>query len=101
MLVLRLTRFSRHLRRKCSLDSREPHRLVVVSEYWWQYFSALGFTNLELISDAFALNDYEISRYATDDFKARYGLTEKPIIYLGQQRSAQGSSTYPCRVAWH
>lgn len=69
---------------------QRAHRLVVVSEYWWQYFSALGFTNLELIYNAFALNDYEISRYATDDFKARYGLTEKPIIYLGNSGPLKG-----------
>jgi glycosyltransferase involved in cell wall biosynthesis len=69
---------------------RKAHRIVVVSEYWKQYFSALGFENLELIYNGFALNEYKMSRYATDDFKERYGLTGKPIIYLGNNGPLKG-----------
>ena len=69
---------------------KKVHRIVVVSEYWRRYFSALGFENLELIYNGFALNEYQIPRHATDDFKARYGLAKKPIIYLGNNGLLKG-----------
>jgi glycosyltransferase involved in cell wall biosynthesis len=69
---------------------RKAHRVVVVSEYWRDYFRTLGFENLELIYNGFALTEYDISRHAIEDFKARYGLTGKPIIYLGNNGPLKG-----------
>lgn len=69
---------------------RKAHRIVVVSEYWREYFSSLGFENIELIYNGFALNEYDIPRSSTEDFRARYGLADKPIIYLGNNGPLKG-----------
>ncbi|MEI9814902.1 MAG: hypothetical protein WDO18_20670 [Acidobacteriota bacterium] len=69
---------------------RSAHRVIVVSKFWEEYFKGLGFTNLELIYNGFTVEEYRISEAAAADFKVRHGLTDKPIIYLGNNGPLKG-----------
>jgi len=64
--------------------------VVVVSEYWRQYLVSRGLKNVHTVYNAFKLDDFTISPAEVDDFKERYNLTEKPIIYLGNYGPGKG-----------
>jgi glycosyltransferase involved in cell wall biosynthesis len=64
--------------------------VVVVSEYWRQYLVSRGLTNVFTIYNAFKLDEFAISPAEIDDFKQRYNLTGKPIVYLGNFGPAKG-----------
>ncbi|MFA6446369.1 MAG: glycosyltransferase [Candidatus Paceibacterota bacterium] len=66
--------------------------LVVVSEYWQEYFKKIGFTKTTII-----YNPFEIEKYALhnlDDlekFKYQYKLNKKPIVYIGNAQAIKGA----------
>ena len=64
--------------------------IVTVCEYWRQHFLARGFKNVYKIYNSFNLKEYDISEEAVEDFKKKYNLTEKPIIYLGNCQKDKG-----------
>ena len=64
--------------------------LVTVSKYWKDHFEKLGFKNVYLIYNAFKLDDLNFSSEEIEEFKKRYNLAGKPIIYLGNCQRAKG-----------
>lgn len=65
-------------------------KIVVVSQYWKKYFEKLGFVSTEVIYNPFNPKDFEFSDHDIYEFKKRYHLLEKPIIYLGNCQKAKG-----------
>ncbi|MDE4907278.1 hypothetical protein L0665_01385 [Methanogenium marinum] len=64
--------------------------IVVVSQYWKQYFERLGFKSIKVIYNPFILEEFKFSDNSIDAFKEKYHLSEKPIIYLGNCQKAKG-----------
>jgi glycosyltransferase involved in cell wall biosynthesis len=65
-------------------------KIVVVSQYWKEYFEALGFDKLEVIYNPFIFEDFKFSNDEVIEFKEKYRLNRKPIIYLGNCQKAKG-----------
>lgn len=64
--------------------------IVVLSEYWKNYFLKRGYKNIYKIYCASDVNDFNISEQEVIDFKKKYKLEDKPIIYLGNCQKAKG-----------
>ena len=65
-------------------------KIVVVSKYWQEFFEKKGYKNVYLIYNAFDLTKFNISDEEVEEFKKRYNLEKKPIIYLGNCQKAKG-----------
>jgi len=64
--------------------------IVTVSKFWESYFKEKGYKNVFLIYNAFNINDFNFSSEEIEEFKKKYNLTGKPIIYLGNCQKAKG-----------
>ena len=64
--------------------------IITVSKYWKDFFEKLGFRNVYLIYNAFNLNDFNFTYKEIEEFKKKYNLTGKPIIYSGNCQKAKG-----------
>ena len=64
--------------------------IVVISEYWKNYFLERGYRNVYKIYCRFDLNDFNISGEEVADFKKKNNLDGKPIIYLGNCQRSKG-----------
>lgn len=69
---------------------KKADAIVTISDYWKDYFLERGYTNVYKIYCAFDLNDFDISDEEVLDFKQKYNLLDKPIIYLGNCQKAKG-----------
>ncbi len=69
---------------------KKADAIVTISEYWENYFLKKGFSNVYKIYCGFNLADFEISREEIREFKKRFGLEKKPIIYIGNCQKAKG-----------
>jgi len=70
--------------------ARKLDAIVVVSKYWKAYFEKRGFSNVYLIYNGFDLSQCNIKEEEVIAFKEKYGLTRKPIVYLGNCQKAKG-----------
>lgn len=64
--------------------------IVTVSKYWRDYFIERNYKNVYLIYNTFNLNEFNFSSKEIEEFKKRYNLTKKPIVYLGNCQKAKG-----------
>jgi peptidoglycan/xylan/chitin deacetylase (PgdA/CDA1 family)/glycosyltransferase involved in cell wall biosynthesis len=64
--------------------------IVVVSEYWKRYLLRQGFTNVHKIYNAFNLEEFDIADHEIENFRRRYNLLGKFIIYLGNHSPRKG-----------
>lgn len=64
--------------------------IVTISEYWKNHFLEKGYPNVYKIYCGFDLNKFNISERETLDFKKKYKLEGKPIVYLGNCQKPKG-----------
>ncbi|MEK7509963.1 MAG: glycosyltransferase family 4 protein [Patescibacteria group bacterium] len=64
--------------------------IVVVSQFWKEYFGNKGYSNIHVIYNGFDSASFEIPAQEVQEFKERYGLQGKPIIYLGNCQRPKG-----------
>ena len=69
---------------------KKMDQIVVISEYWKNHFLEKGYPNIEKIYCGFDLNNFNITEEEILSFKEKYGLKDKPIIYLGNCQKAKG-----------
>ncbi len=72
------------------INLKKADAIVTVSEYWQQYFLKKGYRNVYKIYNGFMVGDFNILEEDVLDFKKRYNLLAKPIIYLGNCQRAKG-----------
>ena len=85
------TRVMQHIAYRMLLwQKKRVDRLVVVSRYWYDFFRAKGFQNVTIIHNPFEIEAFEATAEAVADFKRRYGLDGKPIVYLGNAQRKKG-----------
>jgi len=64
--------------------------IIVISEYWRNYFLKRGYKNIYKIYNGFNLVNFDISEQEVLEFRERHNLLGKPIIYLGNCQKAKG-----------
>jgi len=69
---------------------RKTEAIVVVSEYWKNHFLKKGYSNVYKIYNSFNLFEFNVGEKEVVEFKKRYNLEEKPIIYIGNCQRAKG-----------
>ena len=69
---------------------RKMDAIVVISEYWKNYFLKKGYKNVYKIYCGFDLKNFNITEQEVLDFKKKYSLEKKPIIYLGNCQKPKG-----------
>lgn len=63
--------------------------LVVVSKYWKKHFESYV-DNIKIIYNCFNMNDFQFTAEEIAEFKQKYNLLDKPIIYLGNCQKSKG-----------
>lgn len=64
--------------------------IFVISEYWKNYFLEKGFKNVQKIYCGFDMEEFLIEDRAVEEFKKKFGLEGKPIVYIGNCQKAKG-----------
>ncbi|GAI24374.1 unnamed protein product, partial [marine sediment metagenome] len=64
--------------------------IVTISEYWKNYFLDRGYSNVYKIYYGFDLTDFEFDSEEILEFKKKFRLEGKPIIYIGNCQKAKG-----------
>lgn len=68
-------------------------KIIVIAQYWKDYLQDLGFNDIEVIYCS-----YDVERYkqyiSKEDFLEKYGLPDKPIIYLGKNSKPKTWKAY-------
>jgi glycosyltransferase involved in cell wall biosynthesis len=70
---------------------RKADCVVVVADYWNLYLRERGMENVHTIRNAFRPDEFAVPSEEIRQFKERYGLVGKPIIYLGAYGKAKGN----------
>lgn len=65
-------------------------KLVVISQFWKDYFEKLGNTTIEIIYNPFNFEEFVFNYNDITEFKQKKNLSKKPIIYLGNCQKAKG-----------
>lgn len=69
---------------------KKADAILTVSQYWKNHFLKLGHSKVFTIYNAFDFEEFNISDEEVSDFKKRYNLGEKPILYIGNCQKAKG-----------
>lgn len=64
--------------------------VVTVASYWKNKLNSKGFQNVQLIYNSFNPDLYIFNQDEILDFKNKFGLKDKPIIYLGNCQRQKG-----------
>jgi len=64
--------------------------IVTVSDYWRNHFLEKGYPHVHVIHNAFDVDDFTFTSEEIWDFKRRFSIADKPIIYLGNCQRAKG-----------
>ena len=64
--------------------------IVTISDYWKNHFLDKDYSNVHKIYCGFQTADFEISEEEVLEFKKKYNLEGKPIIYIGNCQKAKG-----------
>ncbi|MFC2058407.1 glycosyltransferase family 4 protein [Chloroflexota bacterium] len=64
--------------------------IVTVSQYWKEYFLKKGYSNVRIIYNPFDAEKFYFAAEEVDQFKERYQLLGKPIVYIGNCQKWKG-----------
>lgn len=68
----------------------EMNLVVVVSEYWREQMQKMGCKNVQIIYNSFNLSEYNSTENEIALFRKKYGLSERPIVYIGNAHRQKG-----------
>lgn len=69
---------------------QRAERVVAVSQFWKRYLENRGISGVELIYNPFPVEEFSFSADDVEQFKRRFGLLDKPLIYLGNRGMGKG-----------
>ncbi|MFH1462569.1 MAG: glycosyltransferase family 4 protein [bacterium] len=69
---------------------RRMDAVITVSEYWKNHFLNKGYKNVFVVYNSFDVENFNVSEKETEEFREKYSLTEKPIVYIGNCQKAKG-----------
>jgi len=64
--------------------------IVTICKFYYNRFVRIGYPNVKLIYPAYNVNDFKFTEKEIEDFKKRYGIDKKPIIYIGNCQRIKG-----------
>jgi glycosyltransferase involved in cell wall biosynthesis len=64
--------------------------IVVVSKFWEQFFQQKGLNNIRVIYNPFNTEHFKFKKKEINDFKSKYKLKDKPIVYIGNCHELKG-----------
>lgn len=73
------------------IRKRAFNKVIVVSSVWEDILASKGFHSIEVIYNSFNPDDFVFSSDEIHAFKKKYGLMEKPIIFLGNGIKGKGA----------
>ncbi len=69
---------------------KEIDTIVTISKYWQDHFLKRGHPNVRLIYNGFDTDQFQFAAAEVDDFKRRFRLKNKPIVYIGNCQRIKG-----------
>jgi glycosyltransferase involved in cell wall biosynthesis len=69
---------------------KKADAIITISKYWQNHFLERGYSNVHLIYNAFDLGQFQFEGEEVLEFKRRFRLVNKPIIYLGNCQRLKG-----------
>jgi len=69
---------------------RKIDAIVTISEYWKNYFLDKGYSNVYKIYCGFNLTNFKFNSEEILEFKKKFNLEDKPIIYIGNCQKPKG-----------
>ena len=85
---------SEHFQRYCDnylFRNSDRYAIVIaVAECWKRELVNAGFKDVRVIYNSFDQSEYSFTPEVISDFKNRYGLDERPLIYLGNCQMQKG-----------
>lgn len=67
------------------------HRLIVISQFWKDYFFSLGFKNIETIYCGYDQKEFQLDEAKLEKFKTQHGFQGKKVIYIGNSQRKKGA----------
>ena len=64
--------------------------IITISKFWNNFFKNRGYENVKLIYCCFDFDKYNRVEHEIEEFKAKYDLLNKKIIYIGNCQAAKG-----------
>ena len=64
--------------------------IVTICKHFYNDFKDRGYADVRLIYPAYNVADFEFTGGEIEEFKKRFNLTDKPIIYIGNCQKAKG-----------
>lgn len=72
-------------------NKNKIHKLVVIAQFWREYFHLLGFKNIETIYCGFDKNNFAISESVVENLRAKINPQNKKIVYIGNPQRKKGA----------
>lgn len=69
---------------------RKADVVLVISEYWKQFVEQKGGSNIVVIEPGLQLSDFTLTDEEVQEFRKRFGLADKPVVYIGNCQKAKG-----------
>lgn len=66
-------------------------RLVVIAQYWADFFQQLGFKNIENIYCGFKKEEFQVSDEEVQKFLQKHQLEGKKLLYIGNSQKKKGA----------
>ena len=64
--------------------------IITISKYWQNHFLERGYSNVQLIYNGFDLDQFQFGDEEVREFKRRFQLVDKPIVYIGNCQRMKG-----------
>jgi len=69
---------------------KKADAIITISEYWQRHFEERGYPNVYLIYNGFDMDQFHFEEEEIFEFKRKFQLERKPILYLGNCQRIKG-----------
>lgn len=81
---------SKFLERLFYHNLNKINTVVTVSKFWREHFESRGCDDVRVIYNPFDMNEFKFTEEEIIDFKEKYELSKRPIVYLGNCKKPKG-----------
>ncbi|MDP2637179.1 MAG: glycosyltransferase [bacterium] len=71
-------------------NAKGADAVVTISNYWQKHFQDRGFSNVYKIYNCFPVEEYNVSDEEVLEFKKKFQLEGKPVVYIGNCQKEKG-----------
>jgi len=69
---------------------KKVNAIITISKYWQNHFLKRGYPNVYLIYNGFDLNEFQFEDQEVLEFKRKFRLEDRPILYMGNCQRIKG-----------